>query len=92
LIDELNPDCKDLYDQLIRSAMTSRCFDAHSPSLRANGSRERAPDDRLREAVQKATQKELNYFVAKSLRLLPPYALWRQEGAIAFDHGRAAAD
>jgi hypothetical protein len=27
-----------------------------APSLRANGSRERAPDDRLREAIQRSKQ------------------------------------
>jgi hypothetical protein len=36
-----------------------------TPSLRANGSRERAPDDRLREAIQHCIiEKELDCFVA----------------------------
>jgi hypothetical protein len=35
------------------------------PSLRANGSRERAPDDRLREAIHRATTQE---WIASSLR------------------------
>jgi hypothetical protein len=30
----------------------------HSPSLRANGSRECAPDDRLREAIHRRAKKE----------------------------------
>jgi hypothetical protein len=36
------------------------------PSLRANGSRERAPDDRLREAIQR--RQELDCFVARAPR------------------------
>jgi hypothetical protein len=36
-----------------------------TPSLRANGSYERAPDDTLREAIQLATQKA---WIASSLR------------------------
>jgi len=35
------------------------------PSLRANGSRECAPDDRLREAIHGATKEE---WIASSLR------------------------
>jgi hypothetical protein len=35
-----------------------------TPSLRANGSRERAPDDRLREAIQN-NKEELDCFVAQ---------------------------
>jgi hypothetical protein len=38
------------------------------PSLRANGSRERAPDDRLREAIQEAEQ-SLDCFVALLLAM-----------------------
>ena len=34
------------------------------PSLRADGSRERAPDDRLREAIQSGREKILDCFVA----------------------------
>jgi hypothetical protein len=40
---------------------------APSPSLRANGSRECAPDDRLREAIQKARKKS---WIASSQELL----------------------
>jgi hypothetical protein len=36
-----------------------------SPSLRANGSRERAPDDRLREAIQNYHTEK---WIASSLR------------------------
>src|ERR1700730_2245460 len=42
------PDLKPGYNP-IRSSAPWR---GHPPSLRANGSRERAPDDRLREAIQ----------------------------------------
>jgi hypothetical protein len=38
------------------------------PSLRANGSRECAPDDRLREAIQSEPQKLLDCFVASAPR------------------------
>jgi hypothetical protein len=38
-----------------------------SSSLRANGSRERAPDDRLREAIQRH-KRSLDYFVASAPR------------------------
>jgi hypothetical protein len=38
-----------------------------TPSLRANGSRECAPDDRLREAIQNATSKN---WIASSQELL----------------------
>src|SRR5438874_1448947 len=41
---------------------------AISSSLRANGSRERAPDDRLREAIQSSTGK-LDCFVAAPLAM-----------------------
>jgi hypothetical protein len=40
---------------------------ALKPSLRANGSRERAPDDRLREAIHSAANEE---WIASSLSLL----------------------
>src|SRR5579859_1015187 len=40
-----------------------------SPSLRANGSRECAPDDRLREAIQNAMKKDLDCFVALAPRI-----------------------
>jgi hypothetical protein len=39
----------------------------HYPSLRANGSRECAPDDKLREAIQLLGQ-EMDRFVAKAPR------------------------
>jgi hypothetical protein len=40
------------------------------PSLRATGSRERAPDDRLREAIHQAIKKEsLDCFVASLLAM-----------------------
>jgi hypothetical protein len=35
------------------------------PSLRANGSRERAPDDRLHEAIHCATKRKMDCFVAE---------------------------
>jgi hypothetical protein len=38
-------------------------------SLRANGSRERAPDDRLREASQKLHQERMDCFVALLLAM-----------------------
>jgi hypothetical protein len=38
------------------------------PSLRANGSRERAPDDRLREAIHLTTQRKNGCFVASAPR------------------------
>jgi hypothetical protein len=43
--------------------LTMRCNGIFT-SLRANGSRECAPDDRLREAIQKPHVKELDCFVA----------------------------
>ena len=39
-----------------------------SPSLRANGSRERAPDDRLREAIHGAASGGMDCFVALAPR------------------------
>src|SRR3954468_2294956 len=42
-------------------------FSLHLPSLRANGSRECAPDDRLREAIQKAASED---WIASSQVLL----------------------
>jgi len=38
-------------------------------SLRANGSRERGPDDRLREAIQKLRQEKMDCFVASLLAM-----------------------
>src|SRR6476620_3733136 len=49
-----------------------RCFWAGfalSPSLRANGSRECAPDDRLREAIHRATNWGMDCFVAVLLAM-----------------------
>ncbi len=40
-----------------------------SPSLRANGSRERAPDDRLREAIHGAQKRRMDCFVATLLAM-----------------------
>src|SRR5258707_2286818 len=39
------------------------------PSLRANGSRECAPDDRLREAIHRSTRVRLDCFVAALLAM-----------------------
>jgi len=39
------------------------------PSLRANGSRERAPDDRLREAIHLSDCDNVDYFVASLLAI-----------------------
>jgi hypothetical protein len=47
--------------------MNWESMSSHS-SLRANGSRERAPDDRLREAIQALLQQES--WIASSLALL----------------------
>jgi hypothetical protein len=44
----------------------TRCF---RPSLRANGSRECAPDDRLREAIQSMDTTVLDCFVASFLAM-----------------------
>jgi hypothetical protein len=38
-------------------------------SLRANGSRERAPDDRLREAIHRRQARKLDCFVAELLAM-----------------------
>jgi hypothetical protein len=43
------------------------------PSLRANGSRECAPDDRLSEAIHRAAQRKMDCFVAALLAMT-----WRQ--------------
>jgi len=40
-----------------------------STSLRANGSRERAPDDRLREAIHRAAKRKMDCFVAALLAM-----------------------
>src|SRR5258708_6191374 len=42
---------------------------AVTPSLRANGSRECAPDDRLREAIHSAASGKLDCFVASLLAM-----------------------
>ena len=42
---------------------------SHPPSLRANGSRERAPDDRLREAIHSAASRDMDCFVASLLAM-----------------------
>jgi hypothetical protein len=39
-----------------------------APSLRANGSRERAPDDRLSEAIHLAAKERMDCFVANAPR------------------------
>jgi hypothetical protein len=39
------------------------------PSLRANGSREHAPDDRLREAIHGAASGDMDCFVASRLAM-----------------------
>src|SRR5258708_7537192 len=38
----------------------------YQPSLRANGSRERAPDDRLREAIHAFLRRGMDCFVARA--------------------------
>src|SRR5882757_7864486 len=43
--------------------------DQPAPSLRANGSRECAPDDRLREAIHNATCRGMDCFVASLLAM-----------------------
>jgi len=45
-------------------------------SLRANGSREGAPDDRLREAIQKLHQERMDCFVALLLAMTRNYDLY----------------
>src|SRR5437016_3226274 len=56
-----------------------------SPSLRANGSRECAPDDRLREAIHRAAQRKNG--------LLPPsLGELRRTSRCARNEGRAEAD
>jgi hypothetical protein len=48
----------------------SNCAEGRRPSLRANGSCERAPDDRLREAIQLVRERRLDRFLA----FAPPQA------------------
>ena len=38
------------------------------PSLRANGSRERAPDDKIRDAIHRAARGRMDFFVAYAPR------------------------
>jgi hypothetical protein len=49
--------------------------------LRANGSRERAPDDRLREAIHLAAQRKMDCFVASLLAMTYDSAFSRRDGA-----------
>jgi hypothetical protein len=51
------------------------------PSLRANGSRERAPDDRLREAIHSATQRKNG--LLRRIRLRPKAGLRRTRVLLA---------
>jgi hypothetical protein len=71
-----NPESnKQELDCFVASAPRNDGFNAAtrpSTSLRANGSRERAPDDRLREAIQKATKED---WIASSQALLAMTAL-----------------
>jgi hypothetical protein len=56
------------------------------PSLRANGSRECAPDDRLREAIHSAAREE---WIASSLTLLAMTAMDENAGADFHPHRRS---
>src|SRR5213080_2295284 len=51
------------------TARNSGCEIELEPSLRANGSRECAPDDRLREAIHLSANRKLDCFVAALLAM-----------------------
>ena len=59
-----------------------------SPSLRANGSREYVPDDRLSEAIHAAEKEE---WIASSLSLLA-MTPWRLQPQIRFPYVGIALD
>jgi hypothetical protein len=59
-----------------RCKITAAVANELSPSLRANGSRECAPDDRLREAIQRHKE-SLDCFVASLLAMTEPAMLTR---------------
>jgi hypothetical protein len=61
------------------------------PSLRANGSRECAPDDRLREAIHSAASREMDCFVA-SLLAMTGSSPQKEDGfSMPVDRGRRNA-
>ena len=64
----LEPRSRGVLDTSHSRQMTQRTWHAPTGSLRANGSRECAPDDRLREAIHRAAQKE--EWIASSQGLL----------------------